>query len=253
MFLSRQSILIFPLLAMLVVSKPFEETNEHHIEKRAIKAGPDTLIIVPPITNRNKWPRVVATGMIQIPIAIRTTDYSREELAVFHQGMADIQNKTCVRFVNRTSQPDYVFVRDAGQGKCGALIGKVGGIQYLSLTPACMRIRKKCIHEMVHILGFHHMHQRFDRDHFLDIKWGNIKEANKFAFARYDNKWEAYGTGYDPWSCMHYTRKGFSKNTFDTIVPKNKEWLDVIGTQLTLSKGDATRINRMYECPHPYT
>ncbi|KAJ6640792.1 Zinc metalloproteinase nas-8, partial [Pseudolycoriella hygida] len=230
----------------------FEEANEHHIEKRATKTGPNTLIKIPKIKNKNKWKRVVATGEILVPLVIKNRYYTRKDLAVFYKAIAEIERRTCINFVNRTTQRDYVIVRDGGKGKCGALVGRVGGPQYLSLTPPCMRKLKTCVHELIHILGFHHMHQRYDRDFFMDIKWKNIIEDSKYNFARYDNRWEAYGTGYDPWSCMHYAKDGFSKNKLNTVVPKKKKWLNVIGTQRSMSKGDVKRINRMYDCPRPH-
>lgn len=95
-------------------------------------------------------------------------------------------------------------------------------------------------------------HQRIDRNNILDIKWENIAEDDHQWFYRFDNAWEKFDTGYDPWSCMHYAKDGFSKNGKNTMVPHDSKFLDVIGTQLTLSRGDAIRINRMYNCPEPY-
>lgn len=80
--------------------------------------------------------------------------------------------------------------------------------------------------------------------------WQNIKEKNKFAFLKKDNKYEAFNTKYDYLSCMHYRKTGvFSKNGKNTIFTKDPAYLDRIGNVATLSKGDARRINRMYKCP----
>ncbi|KAJ6640793.1 Astacin-like metalloendopeptidase, partial [Pseudolycoriella hygida] len=141
------------------------ETDEHH-EQEQIIAGPDTLTPLPPISSKKLWPRVAETGMIEVPIEIETDDYSPKQLDVFHEGLADIESKTCVR--------------------------KIGGPQYLTLTPGCMKLKRKSVHEMIHILGFSHMHQRYDRDDYINIKWDNIVDKYKYAFKRYDNEWEAY-------------------------------------------------------------
>ncbi len=73
--------------------------------------------------------------------------------------MYDIQNKTCVRIVKRIPEKhkNYIFVFDGGDKKCQSALGKRGGKQDLKLAPGCMAVRKKCIHEMLHALGFHHM------------------------------------------------------------------------------------------------
>lgn len=76
---------------------------------------------------------------------------------VFYQGMKDIEEKTCVRFVKRKEQKDYIRIYDGGKGKCTGAYGKTGGRQNIKLTPACMGVRKKCVHELLHALGFHHM------------------------------------------------------------------------------------------------
>ena len=43
------------------------------------------------------------------------------------------------------------------------------------------------VHEMLHILGFGHEHQRPDRDDFITVLWSNIK--NKYAFAYFKTEW----------------------------------------------------------------
>lgn len=95
-------------------------------------------------------------------------------------------------------------------------------------------------------------HQRFDRDDAVTIQWDNIAEKDKRLFAKWNNTWEAFNTPYDQLSCMHYAKTGFSMNGENTIVPKDPAYVDKIGKQLSLSDGDATRINRLYNCPDPY-
>lgn len=77
----------------------------------------------------------------------------------------------------------------------------------------------------------------------------NIKEESKFAFKIQNNRHEAQGTPYDYDSILHYPKKAFSKNKELTVVPRDSSYLDKIGHKQTLSKGDALRVNRMYNCP----
>jgi len=203
------------------------------------------------ISDNHKWPQDPKTHMVHVPIEINTKDYSKDELDTFHKGKANIEKKTCIRFITRKKQKDYVYVSNGG--KCSGGIGKSGGRQDLHLTPECMKIQKKCSHELIHILGFHHMHQRYDRDTALNILWDNIKNDDKQWFNKLNNKWEAFGTDYDLKSVMHYASNGFSKNGKNTMVAKDGSYTKKMGHYMKLSKGDATRINRMYKCKAPYS
>ncbi|XP_026684649.1 zinc metalloproteinase nas-14-like [Diaphorina citri] len=55
-----------------------------------------------------------------------------------------------------------------------------------------------------------------------------------------------FGVGYDFDSVMHYSRKAFSKNGDDTIVPHDPTV--EIGQRVGLSEKDILKANRMYKC-----
>ncbi|KAG4074900.1 hypothetical protein HA402_009325 [Bradysia odoriphaga] len=250
MFTYKEIVLLGLLLALCfsiaTVNAGEEPLNP---EGRASQVD-EKLLPSEPIKDKDKWPKT-EKGMRIVPYVLNEEGFTKDALNVFHQGISDIQNKTCIRYVERRTQEDYIYVYNAADG-CKGTYGKKGGKQIIQLTNDCMLVRKKCVHELIHALGFHHMHQRVDRNNVIDIKWENIAADDQKWFYRYDNEWEKFDTGYDPWSCMHYAKKGFSKNGKNTMVPHKNKFLDVIGTQLTLSRGDATRINRMYDCPAPY-
>lgn len=190
--------------------------------------------------------------------------------------MKDIEKKTCVRFHvrNNDTQKHYIDIY-SGEG-CNSRVGRIGGKQELSLDQNGCMIRKKICHELIHALGFNHMvkklsfnnfiseklvfyfffqHRRFDRDNYVTINVKNIQPGKEKCFAKLDNVAEKFKTRYDYRSCMHYAKNGFSIgkalkiDDMNTIVPKDIAFLDIIGQVKTLSKGDALRINRMYECP----
>lgn len=60
-------------------------------------------------------------------------------------------------------------------------------------------------HELGHVLGFHHEHQRWDRDAFVTIHYENIKPGRQHD---YDwiapTNWIVSSTAYDYRSIMHY-------------------------------------------------
>lgn len=103
------------------------------------------------------------------------------------------------------------------------------------------------------------MQNHIDRDNFVQINKENIKKKQRHNFKKVSlGEFGDFGTNYDYLSVMHYNSKAFHKNGEDTIVvsAKNSSGLKrldylltkMIGQQKNLSKGDITRINRMYKC-----
>jgi len=267
MIQSGKLVLFCSLLALCVLSAPVDEIDDDdddvELDDEQLRAYTDNTNTITraasetasePMLNKYKWP--ITNRMpyqVIVPIVIREKDYTAEALANFRAGLEDIENKTCVRFVDRLARHEnYIFVHDAGTGKCNSKLGKVGGRQPLRFSNGCMLVRKKCVHEIIHALGFHHMHQRYDRDTALTIKWDNIEETEQKWFTKLNNEWEAYNTPYDEWSAMHYAKDAFSKNGKISIQTKDPKFQNEIGKQFTLSAGDAQRIVRMYKCPGQY-
>lgn len=162
--------------------------------------------------------------------------------------MNDIEKYTCVRFRERTKQEDYVYIF-AGVG-CWSHMGKIGSRQDMSLQKNGCFGRGTVIHELIHVLGYDHMHSHTDRDRFIDIMWGNIKQNAVSNFDKVDpKKFGNFNTTYDLYSIMHYDKTAFTKNNKSTILPRNRRYKNVIGQRVGLSVGDKQRINNMYKCP----
>jgi len=198
----------------------------------------------------NKWPKTATGSQAVIPYVIdASSGYTASNLALIQQAMDDIQAVTCVRFTKRTTQPNFLRIY-SGNG-CVSQIGMIGGRQDVSLSTGCM-IRKKIVHELIHNIGFSHMHKRFDRDDFVIIRYANLEKSAVAtqAFEKLNNQDEAFKTEYDYLSCMHYGRMFYSINGADTITTIDASFQDKIGRVITLSLGDARRINRMYKCPN---
>jgi Astacin (Peptidase family M12A) len=161
--------------------------------------------------------------------------------------METIEKYTCVRFYKRSNEVDYLsIVSDIG---CWSHMGKIGGKQELSLEKGGCFGTGTIMHELIHALGYDHMHSSADRDKYIDIKYENIRQDSISNFDRVDpKKFSNFGTKYDLYSLMHYDSKAFSKNGKDTIVPKNRQYTGVIGQRLGLSYDDVKRINNMYKC-----
>ncbi|CRK89129.1 CLUMA_CG002890, isoform A, partial [Clunio marinus] len=156
-----------------------------------------------------------------------------------------ISNSTCVRFVERTDEEDFVDITN-GKG-CWSWVGRIGGRQELSMQINGCFYGGTAMHEMIHAIGFGHMHLNYNRDDYITINFENAKEDYKFE--KVDPRYYSnFDTPYDYLSVMHYRKTAFSKNGKDVIVPHDKTFLDIIGRVGMLSAGDALRINRMYEC-----
>jgi hypothetical protein len=161
--------------------------------------------------------------------------------------MRDLEKYTCVQFKSHDKEQDYIYI-EAGKG-CSSNLGKLGGRQVVSLQRKGCMSRGTIIHELIHSLGYDHMHSHSDRDQFVDIVWNNIDRKLYANFEKVSpKKFSNFGTPYDFHSVMHYSPTAFSKNGKRTIVPKNKKYRDVIGQRVGMSAGDAKRINNMYKC-----
>jgi hypothetical protein len=160
---------------------------------------------------------------------------------------ADLQEFTCVRYIERTTENDYINIT-SGRG-CHSRIGKIGGKQDVSLQKGGCFSRGTIIHELIHTLGYDHMQNHVERDKFITINFDNIKTPDRHNFERVDSrKYNNFGTPYDYISVMHYGPKAFSKNGKETITAKQAAYKDRIGQRKGLSVGDAQRINNMYDC-----
>jgi hypothetical protein len=122
----------------------------------------------------------------------------------------------------------------------------------MNLSKSCWT-RATLLHELGHALGLIHEHQRPDRDQFVTIHEENIKPSFLAlnTTVNFEIQKAQLETPYDFLSIMHYPRRAFSKNGFDTIVPKAPyiEFLNSMGQGSALSEGDVQTMRSMYGPP----
>lgn len=93
--------------------------------------------------------------------------------SVIARAIEEFHRRTCIRFIKYYAlHKDYVYFKE-NKG-CWSHIGRIGGVQIISLGPPCITVGT-IIHEMLHALGFIHEHNRPDRDHYVTINWKNIQ------------------------------------------------------------------------------
>jgi len=199
----------------------------HELEKQAVPGA------------RYRWPN----GVVAYDISSLT---SMQQQTV-HSAMRDISSKTCVKFVQRTTERNYIKVVSNLSG-CWSYVGMIGGAQTVSLQAFGCMYTGTAIHEIMHALGFYHEHTRTDRDSYIKIHWQNIDQSMYSQFAIPNSVINA-GAGYNYYSIMHYDGKAFSSNGGITIEPLDPS-VHLLAThqQYSMQPSDATQINTIYNC-----
>ncbi|KAG9261055.1 high choriolytic enzyme 1-like, partial [Astyanax mexicanus] len=150
--------------------------------------------------------------------------------------MATFHSKTCIRFVDRSTEIDYLSIENRG---------RTGGKQVVSLSTRGCVYHGIVQHELNHALGFYHEHTRSDRDSYVTINWQNIDPTMQYNFNKENTN--NLNTPYDYSSVMHYGKTAFTINGLNTITPIPDASVQ-IGQRVDLSVIDIQRINTLYNC-----
>ena len=98
-----------------------------------------------------------------------------------------------VLFENNTSKPPI----------CSSHVGRQGGMQTIQLGSIQCFKKEVITHEMIHAIGFYHEHTRMDRDNYVQVDYGCVRDNLEKNFKIQPNS-ESFGIPYDPLSIMHY-------------------------------------------------
>jgi len=187
-----------------------------------------------------------------IPYMFTPGDFDSSDQALVNGWLAELSDVSCVKFVPRTNQRDYVRIFN-GNG-CFSSVGRVFNEQTLSLTKTlpypnghCM-FRKTVVHEFLHAAGFWHEQSRLDRDQYLNVYLNNVETSMKHNFNKV-NPVEAKTIGrYDYLSVMQYGSKSFSKNGKNTMTRKNGS--TKLGQPFDgfVTKSDISKLKNLYKC-----
>src|SRR5215471_15198063 len=113
-----------------------------------------------------------------------------------------------ISFVPRTNQEEYVFFTgNLTNGNNTSMVGyKKGARAEINITAFWWRQEEwMVVHELGHVLGFHHEHQRWDRDNYIAVHYENIKQGRASDYDRIEQtNWIVSSTPYDYQSIMHY-------------------------------------------------
>ncbi|XP_071519338.1 astacin-like [Panulirus ornatus] len=173
---------------------------------------------------------------------------SSSEMEMIRDGMREIEGKTCIRFVERYLESNFLEIVTGDSG-CWSYVGMVGGMQRVSVSRFGCLYHGTIIHELMHAIGFYHEHNRNDRDNYVVINYQNIDPSMAYNFDK-DTNWQYVGESYHYDSIMHYGKFAFSIQwgVLETIVPLQD------GVDLTdpydkphMLQSDANQINNLYQ------
>ncbi|XP_037663066.1 astacin-like metalloendopeptidase [Choloepus didactylus] len=216
-----------------------EETPESSflLEGDIIRPSPFRLLSA----ESSRWPK---TGdVVEVPFLL-SSKYDEHSRGVILAAFAEFEHFTCVRFVPYGGQRDFISI--VPMSGCFSSVGRGGGMQLVSLAPACLRRGPGiALHELMHVLGFWHEHARADRDRYIRIDWREILPGFEINFIK--SRSSNMLVPYDYSSVMHYGRFAFSRRGAPTIVPL---WAPHVhlGQRRNLSASDVTRVLRLYAC-----
>lgn len=184
-----------------------------------------------------------SNGLVMIPY-IMSGEFDSWERQTIEYAMESFHTSTCIRFVPRQNEYDYISVEN--HGGCFSALGKEGGGQVLSLNKQGCLYHGIIQHEINHALGIQHEQNRSDRDYYVRINWDNIDPQKAYNFHKQDTN--NLNTPYDYSSVMHYGRTAFTiQYGWDTITPIPDANVQ-IGQREGMSYWDIMRINLLYGC-----
>ncbi|XP_075699573.1 embryonic protein UVS.2-like [Rhinoderma darwinii] len=188
------------------------------------------------------WPKS-SDGTVIVPYTL-SSDYSDWHHNLIKTSMQEFEKLTCVRFVPRTAENDFLNI--ASLGACASSVGREGGDQFLGVDIDSCMYRGSIQHELDHALGFYHDHTRSDRDDYVTIMYENISPGDTGNFDKADAN--NLGLPYDYGSVIITSKYAFTIHSGQpTILPKPD--LNIpIGQRDGLSVLDVAKINRLYQC-----
>ena len=198
--------------------------------------------------------RLWENGIVPYTIAC---GFSNRNKQTIRRAMDRWEDTTCLRFVQRGSQWNYLHFQNLDLGCYSTAIGREGLLHIINLNENGCTSFGIILHELGHAIGFWHEQSRPDRDAYIRINANNIKFGDRHNFmSRNDFDIDYQGSGYDYGSIMHYSERAFVKDNCrgcKTIEVTNSAEYNAqgrprLGQLNDLSSSDIQQTNRLYSC-----
>lgn len=187
------------------------------------------------------WPG----GVVPYEFAANVTAAQQTAMSL---AMQQLEGAAHVHFVPRGAEADYVSIRASSLNS--SAVGRVGGLQVLHIAGWQ---HWTMVHELMHVLGFWHEHQRPDRDQYVAVQFNNVLPAQGYDFQIVPTG-RMFGA-YDFDSLLHFGTYEASSNSQPTllVLPPNQQQQTAIGQRTHLSPGDLDALRLTYGSSVPPT
>ncbi len=135
--------------------------------------------------------------------------------------------------------------------RCGSFVGRQFGEQRVSISGICLQ-KHTILHELGHVIGFHHEHNRPDRDEYIRIIEENVRSSSVIQFRKLSHSQvNLFGIGYDYNSIMHYDSDRYSNGHNRATIVAHDSSIP-IGEADSLSPLDILKTNLLCGCSSKY-
>lgn len=144
---------------------------------------PRDKVLIPYIISSKFGKAIPLVQLNKYDLKMYSTFLDQNQRVLIAKAFQNFHEKTCIRFVPRMNQRDYVHIVK-GNG-CDSNAGRIGGEQTVSLGRGC-DYTDIAIHELNHAVGFWHEQNRPDRDSYVKVYLQNVKPGKiSFVFLWY--------------------------------------------------------------------